>query len=203
MKYLKKICATGLIMTAVNTLPALAEQPSYRYVAVGYNHVNIGDDDLGSADGLLFNANFDLAKNVFVRAGTANAEGSADYYGYDLDFEQTMTNFGLGFKTALSETASFYGVVDLLRIDVDSTFDSESESDKDTGNAIEIGVRNMMSNQFELSANIARLDAFDDTQTQLGIGATFLLGQSAGVSLNLARDDASDVTTSFELRALF
>ena len=163
---------------------AQAEGPDYNYLEGNYQRIDIDDDFADvDGDGFAIAGSLEVAENwhIFASYGKADLD-----FGIDLD----EASVGGGFHAALSPTTDI--VANLAYVSVDA--DAFGGSFDDDGFGVALGVRSLLTEQFELAGFIEyvdRDDAGDDT-TLSGEGwyrltRNFALGGKIGLG--------DDVTT--------
>lgn len=167
-------------------VPSLAESPSYNFIQVGYQSVEI---DLGGGfdvdgDGFGLGGSFEIGEQMFGFASYGKTE-------FDFDIDLTQLQVGLGFRTGISDNTDFFATASFVEAEVDAP---GFESEDDSGYGVGIGIRSNVTDLVELYAEIAYADLGDDADsTAFGAGIWFNLGDSFALGLGASTDD--DVTS--------
>ncbi len=138
---------------------AQAEGPDYNYLEGSYQRIDIDDDFADvDGDGFAIAGSLEVAENwhIFASYGKADLD-----FGIDLD----EASVGGGFHAALSPTTDI--VANLAYVSVDA--DALGGSFDDDGFGVALGVRSLLSEQFELAGFIDYVDlddAGDDTSVR-------------------------------------
>jgi hypothetical protein len=171
----------GMFSTA-----AIADGLSYNYVQAAYQHVEI--DDIGGfdvdGDGFAFGGSFELADDwhVFGSYGTAD-------FDFGVDFNELLV--GVGFHTAISERTDFVANVSYVSVEVDVGGFGSADDD---GFGAEIGIRSMVSPDFELAGYITQVE-LDDSGGETGLRGEAWYSVSETFAVGASIDAADDVTT--------
>ena len=165
------------------TFPALADQPSYNFIQLGYQEVDLdvgGFDVDGSGFGL--GGSVEFADNWF---------GFVSYsdIGFDFNVDLTQVSVGVGWKTPVSENSSFFATAGYAEAEVSAPgFGSADEN----GYALGIGIRGNVSELIELFASVSYVDFGEGDSTGFGGGVYFNITEAFALGVGLETDD--DVT---------
>ncbi len=179
-RYLAGICALFL------AVPAMADSPSFNFVQLGYQEVEL---DVG--------AGFDVDGDGFALGGSVEFGpqffGFVSYsdIGFDFDVDLSQLQVGVGWKTDVSESSAFFARAAYVQAEVDVPgFGSEDES----GYGLGVGIRSNVSPLIELYAEIAYADLGDGADsTAFGGGIFFNFTEMFALGAGAATDD--DVTS--------
>ena len=189
-----------LMIVALVAAPAALAEPSYNYFDVSYQAG--GEMDFCTvflppctidADGFALKGSFVVNDSWFVEFDY-NAVGT-DPTGIDVTDYALLAGWHNEMFFAKFGYAS--GEVDLIGF---GTFD-------DSGLTFDVGLRNMVTDTFELNAHVGYSDLGDfDTFTNFGFGGVFMFTDSMGLSFNYdirAGDDVDFTTYGLGLRVTF
>ncbi len=154
---------------------ANAAELSFNNAAIGYTHADFscgsdcdGFNLLGSVEiNDIFSANLDYT-NI-------NASG-----GSSVD----LTYLGLGVRSEFSDTAAVFGQLGVARLGVDTNFGDDSE----TKGFVGVGVRSMLTEQFEGEALVRKVFA-SNVDASLKLTGTYFFTDTVGASINVETSD--------------
>jgi hypothetical protein len=169
----------AIALIACSPMAALAAGPTYNYIDAAYLSVDV--DNGPTLDGFGIAGSFALTESFHVVAGYAELSKSP--------FTVSDGSLALGWNHSLNDITDFvaragweYGRVKL----------SGFGSDDDNGWSVEVGLRSMLTPQFELNGFISHVDIFDGDDQIVSVGGVYYftpsIGLGAGVSLS---DDAT------------
>jgi opacity protein-like surface antigen len=175
MQSMKKLVLSSAILSILS-FGALADTPSFNFLEIGYTD----SFDSEVIDGYEVNGSFELNESFFLSASYTKATESKLI---DLDGYQ----FGLGYKSKLSDSSVWFTQIDYVKIDNEFDLPGFSASISEDGYQLSLGVKNNISKSLELSAAIKYIDIVeDDTYTELG--AVYNFTDSSGVYFNIETD---------------
>jgi hypothetical protein len=183
MNLLSKGLIFGIILLALGALPALAEEPNYKYVEGGYLSVDV--DDLESSGD-----NYFLGGSMGGKWWHINGYYSSGDLGPD--YQQNLWRIGLGWHGLLGDKADVIGEADY----VDQSIDGPGPTDSETGYRLVGGVRWVPIKLFELDgfANYNDVGSESDLSYEArGIVNIWRLGFGAAYE----KFDASDQWNAF------
>lgn len=172
---------------------AVAEQPSYDYVQVGYQKIEIDDVSPGvdaDGDGLGIMGSFEIGDQFHVFGGYARGD-----FDFDVDIDQY--NVGLGWHRGLTNSLDFIAELSYVRAEADFAGFSADED----GYGASIGLRGFASRNVELLGMIDYVDVGSgsgDTSVEGALryhfSKRFALDVNAGVG-----DDFTTYGAGFQL----
>ena len=167
-------------------LPAMAEAPSYSFVQVGYQEVDLdigGGSDV-DGDGWGLGGSVEFGDNFFGYISYSDI-------GFDFSVDLTQLGVGLGWFTEVAENTSVFARVGYLEAEVDAPgFNSVDES----GYSVGVGIRSNVTPLIELYGEVAYSDLGSGADTTaFGGGILFNVNEMFAVGLAASTDD--DVTS--------
>jgi hypothetical protein len=171
----------------------MAESPSFNFIEIGYDYVEL---DLGGGfdvdgDGWVAGGSFEIGDNAFGFVSYGDT-------GFDFSVDLTQLQVGLGWRTAISDSADFFARAAYIDAEIDASgFGSLDES----GYGLGIGVRSNVSELVELYGEIAYVDLGDYADnTAVAAGIYFNLTERFALGLGASFDDDA---TSYGASARF
>jgi hypothetical protein len=169
----------AIAVIACSPMAALAASPTYNYLDAAYLSVDV--DDGPTLDGFGVDGSFALTERFHVVASYGEISKSP--------WTLSSGSVALGWNHSLNDITDFvaragweYGRVKY----------SGFGSDDDNGWSVEVGVRSMLTPQFELNGFVSHVDIFDGDDQAVSVGGVFYftpsIGLGAGVTLS---DDAT------------
>ncbi len=178
-----------MLVTAAFTTSAKA--PHWNFVEGSYLSVDVDDSDI-EPDGFALSGSYLLSENVFVAAGYSSV--SDDIFGTEVDWNQG--NIGLGYRYGISNTADVFAAVSYEYME----FEANSESVDDSGYGLHVGVRNMLTDNFELVVKVGYVDIGNDSATAYNISGYYHFNNQFAVGLGYSvGEDADTITASARL----
>lgn len=190
---IKNFLITALLAFLFVSYQSIASELSYSYIEVAYLESDTDIDGIDiDGDGFGFLVSNDIAENLAIFFSYQDEE-------FDFDFDGEVLSFGLDYHTPFSESGDL--VVSFAVVDVEISQPILGTED-DTGNVIQFGFRNQISEAAEVGAFISRADVFDDTETSYGFNLA--LGATDGVQLTLGYSTSDDTDViSIGIRAYY
>ncbi len=147
-----------LIGALISTLSfgAMADTPSFDYIDLGYS--NWDTNNSGSINGFEFKGSKQLNEYLYI-AGDYNRISES---GSSL----SIATIGLGYLNNFSDNSSFFAELDYANLDPES-------GSGENGYELTIGVRSMLSSNFELKGAVEYLDFDENGTTSLVIGGAY------------------------------
>jgi hypothetical protein len=179
---------------------------SYSYVELSFDVISSDDADLGGgvlaefddAQAIGVSASFSLSETFFLQGGLAVADQDFQITdGVNEDNGQSEArsfSVGLGARHPLGNAVDAYAVAGLALLSADVEFPGiGSESDSETGLAMEFGLRAMVASPVEIQAYFSRVDLYEATNT-FGGAVRFHATESLALGLSAqVSEDASSL----------
>ena len=176
---------TAILFAFVAT-SVLAEQPSYNYVQIGYQKIEVDEVFPGvdvDGDGFGIAASLEVGDSLHIFGGYSQAD-----FDFDVDIDQL--NFGLGYHTGISDSLDFVAELSWIRAEADFA----GFSDDEDGYGASIGLRGFAGRSVELVGMIDYVDigsGSGDTSVEGALRYYF----SPRFALDINAGTGDDVTT--------
>ncbi|MCQ8891150.1 porin family protein [Pseudoalteromonas carrageenovora] len=178
-----------LLFTAAVASPAvLAESPNFNYVSAGYLNGDIDGDD---ADGWTLDGSTLLGENFFL-SGQYQTVGNSDD---GLDVDLNWLSAGAGYRTAISASTDFYGLLTYENVEAEASYRGNSASEDENGYGLSIGVRSMLSDSIELDGRLGYIDIEDESETSITLGARYYMNKNFSIGANYTTIDELDLVS--------
>ncbi len=163
---IRRILFTISILTISSSV--ISKEISYDYIQGGVRSISEGTDNftntpLPSGDGFEFLGSFNVMPNLAITAGYRNTEFdeisgvNVDAETYDLGVTAHTSALGPG-SSAFANLSALYG-----EAQVDGG--PPNNTDYDTGYAVSIGIRSMVTDIIELDLALSRQDLYDEHES--------------------------------------
>jgi len=173
--------ATGVLAGVLMAHAAIAaDGPQYTYVEGGYGWIDYDDVN---ADGDAFNIGGSLAVTDMFHLFAGYQDGEIEVSNFDIDVS-TM-QLGGGMNIELSPTVDLVATAAWVRAELDA---SGFGSDNEDGYALGVGVRAMVTPQFELNGGVSYVDVSDD-DTALNVGAVYSFNETFALTAGASFGD--------------
>lgn len=161
---IKKLLTVAAL--AVTTFSAVAENPSFNYLDVGY--ANWDFDNAGNVDGFEIKGSGEINENFYIAGDYTRISESGD----DID----LATLGLGYKYNYTDSSTFFAELDYASL-------NPNFGGSESGYEVTVGVRSMITNEFELNGAVEYLDINGDS-TSLVLGGAYNFTSNFGAYAN-------------------
>jgi long-subunit fatty acid transport protein len=180
----KKILFGTALIFALS--PAFAGSPSYNFIDIGYLEAEFDDDLTGfsvDGDGYGISGSFEVGENWFVGVGYSSI-------GFDFGVDLDQVSVGGGYHFGMSDRTDFFATLSYLWAEASvSNFDSVDED----GYGVAVGIRSMLTDNFELNGSIGYADLGDGADgTSFNAGALYSFTKTFAIGFDIGIDE--DVT---------
>ncbi len=198
-KFTKKKIIIALTLLPISSA-TLSSEISYDYVQATYAAISIDTETtMGDLEGNGFgvSGSVSVAPAVAIEVGY----GATNYDEFQgIDSETNSLAFGITAHTSISPGTDILGSFTVIKGNVEASDGFYSVDEDDTGNAISVGLRSLITDAIELEAEFSRTDIFDDKANEFSIGARFHVTNKFSLAAGYSTGD--DVDT-FLLNARF
>lgn len=161
---------------------ATAQDLSYSYVQGGYERVDLDVGGSVDGDGFNFGGAVQVAENWHILANYSSTD-----FDFGIDFSQAT--IGAGYHNPISRNTDWFGELFFVRAEADG-FGASAD---DSGIGARLGLRSMISPDFELFGAISHID-LDDGVSGTGIGGGFWYTLSGNLAVGLSASFDDDAT---------
>lgn len=166
--------------------PALASDLSYNFIEIGYLEAELDVDLAGfsvDGDGYGVGGSFEVGENWFVGV-------SYSTIGFDFGVDLDQISVGGGYHFGMSERTDFFATLSYLSAEISASgFDSVDED----GYGVSVGIRSMLTDNFELNGSIGYSDLGDGADgTAFNAGALYSFTPTFAIEFGIGIDE--DVT---------
>lgn len=183
---MKKVVLVSALLLSFGSVQA-AESPRWDSASISYQSVDVDGDKL---TGFAISGSKLLGEDFFVVGSYGNASDDIEIYNSSVEVDFNTLSVGLGYRHSISQTTDVFGVVSYEDMEVEASYQGDSESDSENGYGLTIGVRSMVSEKVELGGSLKYVDIADETETAFGVSALYNFTDqfSAGVGYSKADD---------------
>ena len=184
MKIIKTMIRYGAIASlALAPAAVLADSPEYTYIEGAY--VNIDIDGIDDGDGFGIGGSAEVGENIFIFANYATVG-----FSFGIDFDTIEA--GIGYKSAISDTTDVNVSIAYVNAEVDAGVFGSFDDD---GYGLDVSLRSMVSNEFELNGGIAYVDfgGSGGDDTSFHVGGVYSFNDSFAVTDDISVGE--DITT--------
>ena len=176
MQLRKKITlSVASLFAAVS--PALAENingygPKWDVVEAGYVQADLDADD-SSPSGFGAAVLKSLGDNFYLTGRYRDVSEEEKISNIRVDIELSQLSAGIGYKYAITNTTDIFAQVTFENLEATASAQGQSDSNDENGFGAAVGVRSMVVEQLEVSAQIGYIDIDDDSETAFGASAYY------------------------------
>lgn len=157
--------------------PALAENingygPKWDVVEAGYVQADLDADD-SSPSGFGAAVLKSLGDNFYLTGRYRDVSEEEKISNIRVDIELSQLSAGIGYKYAITNTTDIFAQVTFENLEATASAQGQSDSNDENGFGAAVGVRSMVVEQLEVSAQIGYIDIDDDSETAFGASAYY------------------------------
>jgi long-subunit fatty acid transport protein len=158
---------------------AHAQGPRYSYVEGGWQSIELEDDgtfgDDLDGDGFAVGASFAVTDMLHIFASYGDSDLDLNLFGFDVNVGYSTLTAGAGLNFDVSETVDVVGQLAYVDAEVDVSVPGfGSASEDESGYGLAVGVRGMVTEDFELNASINYVDLGGDaSDTTFSFGGVY------------------------------
>ncbi len=174
------LIASALLVLASTTIHA--EEPSYDNVELGYLSYKFDSIYVPKLNGYELNFSRSLSENFYLAGSYASVSDGPD--------SVSLRDFGVGYKTMISETASFFAEVDWAQSQVRT-----GTGYTDSGNQLKVGLKSMVAENLELQLSVERLTIDGSTSNSTVFGGAYNISDNMGIYFDYKSESDVDRTS--------
>lgn len=176
------------VLAASASTAAIAKSPDWDLVQVGYAQTDIDGFDEFSPAGFTLSGSTLVSENIFVLANYSLL--SDDVLGVDLDL--TQASIGFGYRHEMTASTDVYGSIAYEYVEADASLGGMSESADDDGYSLKVGVKSMLTENFEIDANLGYIGSDGEGDATFSVAGNYYFTQNVAVGLSYYLTDNLD-----------
>jgi hypothetical protein len=186
---MKKLLLASTLLLSIGAVQA-SDSPKWNKIEASYQKLDADGDDLsgfGVAGTALIGGSFftDLSYRT----------SSDTFYAYDVKakIEYNVLSIGAGYKMPISTSTDLFGVISYEEVELVASAAGISEDTSGDGLGGRVGIRSMLSEQFELSGSVQYIKIEDESETGLELSGYYHFTNQ--MSLGLAYHTIGEMNT--------
>ncbi|WP_297820828.1 porin family protein [uncultured Paraglaciecola sp.] len=185
---MKKLVLASALLLSVGTIQA-AESVRWDSASLSYQSVDLDGDKL---TGFGVSGTKLVSDNVFIAGSYASVSDDIDVFGSKVDVDFNTLSIGLGYRHAISTTTDFFGIVSYQDMEVEASFQGNSEDDSENGYGLQAGLRSLVTAQLELSGSLSYVDIADESETGFNVSAMYHFTDQFSAGVGYGKSDDVD-----------
>jgi hypothetical protein len=183
---MKKLVLASALLLSFGTSQA-TEIPRWDSASISYQSVDIDGDKF---TGFAVSGSKLIGKDFFIVGSYGNASDDVEVFTSSIEVDFNTLSVGLGYRYSISQNTDFFGVVSYEDMEVEASYQGNSDSESENGYALKIGVRSILSYKVELIGSVQYIDIADETETAFDVSTLYNFTEkfSAGVGYRKADD---------------
>ncbi len=199
---MKKIILSASLLLVVGSAQAI-DSPKWDSVTVSYQSIDVIDENL---NGFGFSGSHSISDDFFVVGSYVSLSTQGDYgyieeinnepyfFSAPADFEFNTLSAGIGYRTAVSSHSDLFTAVSYVGTKVKATLRerSASDSNKDNGYNVQVGLRSLVTPNIELSSSLVYTDIGESSDTGASVAVAYHITELFSLGLSYSKSDDSD-----------
>ncbi len=185
---MKKLVLASALLLSMGTIQA-AESVRWDSASLSYQSVDLDGDKL---TGFGISGTKLVSDNVFIAGSYASVSDDIDVFGSKVDVDFNTLSIGLGYRHAISTTTDFFGIVSYQDMEVEASFQGNSEDDSENGYGLQAGLRSLVTAQLELSGSLSYVDIADESETGFNVSAMYHFTDQFSAGVGYSKSDDVD-----------
>ncbi len=189
---MNKLFSTLALTALFSSSAAFAADNAPQWNTIQASYLSTSIDDSEGIDPTGFGIAFTslVGENVFI-TGSYNTVGD-DVYGMDIDFN--TANIGLGYRHELTGSTDLFVKATFESIELEYSGWGESDSEDDTGYALGVGLRSMITPNIEFSGELGYLTYDDESEATVNVSAFYYINTEFSIGATYYMNDYWDET---------
>jgi len=167
---------------------AFAASPSYDFIKAGYVQADIEDAGDFEPSGFEIQGYKSINDSIYLTGRYTQLSDDI----FDVDTDLDYISAGLGYRYALTANTDFFGEVTYEYVDIELDAEFASADEDDNGYGVTVGIRSMLTDQFEMRGAIRYIDIEED-ETAFEVGADYFFTPQFSLGATYVIADDVDV----------
>jgi hypothetical protein len=183
------------------SLSTAAQASEIKWDSLSVSKQNVKNEHFENFRGHGFAATKLFNDSMILSVSKSSLDSTIDIFGYNVDLDYEVQSFGIGGKKSVSEKTDLYFVASYVDLKAKLSLMGYSGSESESTTALTVGIRSMVSPNFELSSHANFYDD-SDIDHSITIGGHYYLSDAFSLGLDYEKDSES-VGTSIIARLYF
>jgi hypothetical protein len=185
---MKKLVLASALLLSMGTVQAV-ESVRWDNASLSYQSVDLDGDKL---TGFGISGTKLVGDNVFIAGSYGSVSDDVDVFGSKVDMDLNTLSIGLGYRHAISSTTDFFGIVSYQDMEVEASFQGNSEDASENGYGLQAGLRSLVTAQLELSGSLSYVDIADESETGFNVSAMYHFTDQFSAGVGYGKSDDVD-----------
>ncbi|MGS0690034.1 porin family protein [Shewanella sp. 30m-9] len=170
-----------------------ASAPNWNYIEVAYLSADIDVLDQSVKPNGYGVIGSTLVGDSVILSLAYNRVSEDDVLGSNIDATLSQASATIGYRYRTSDTTDLFVMASYLYGELEGSLDGESESYDDNGYGLRVGVRSMVTESFEASATIDRIEIDSQSETGFAVSAYYHFNKRFAIGAGYAIADDADM----------
>jgi opacity protein-like surface antigen len=185
---MKKLVLASALLLSMGTIQA-AESVRWDSASLSYQSVDLEGEKL---TGFGISGTKLVSDNVFIAGSYASVSDDIDVFGSKVGVDFNTLSIGLGYRHAISRTTDFFGIVSYQDMEIEASFQGNSEDESENGYGLQAGLRSLVTAQLELSGSLSYVDIADESETGFDVSAMYHFTDQFSAGIGYSKSDDVD-----------
>ena len=168
----RTLVAAAIATFSMNAFSAqtFSDGPAWDFVEAGYQVADVDDVDVFEPSGFDIEGSMLVGENFFVNGGYRNLDD--EEMGVELELSQL--SLGVGYRYGMTKSTDVFATVSFENLDAEVNFEGENFfAGDENGFGVAIGVRSMVIDQLELTAQVKQIELDETSNTGFKAGINY------------------------------
>ncbi|QCZ92625.1 porin family protein [Salinimonas iocasae] len=197
----RMLVAAAITTFSMNAFSAqtFSNGPTWDFVEAGYSKADVDDIDIFEPSGINLEGSVSVGENFFVNGAYRNLSDEE----MTVELELSQLSLGVGYRYGMTKSTDLFAAVSFENLNAEAKLDGDSFVEGDeNGFGVAIGVRSMVIDQLELSAQVKQIELDETSTTGFEAGINYYF--TPALAIGATYEDRDEFTfTGAHLRYAF
>jgi len=133
-----------------------------------------------------------ISEDFFIVGSYSFVSDDVDVFRSKVDIDFNTQYLGLSYLQAMSDNTNLFGIISYQDVDIDASFQENSEDKSENGYGLQVGMRSLVTENIELRSSLSFAEIADASETGFDFSAMYHFTEQFSAGAGYGKSDDID-----------